>query len=378
MKEKREKNYFISLPYLWQRYYFCEALKTSLFFLACFSLLYVLIDYSSHAKLFHGAEASLGWIGFILYYTGQLVLILPLLLPFAIAIATLKVLLGAISRYEAVALMAAGVARWRLQAPLILLGFGAAIFLYIDEQFLLPPAARYIKQVEESHAAERRKGKYKEGVESLPLGDGSIVLFRGYDSRRGVLFKAVWLRTIDDIWWVDNFPLNGGTLDSDKSVEGGVRHFLRDSSGALTVDDSSEQVVVAPVHWDDPLVWAALTDPSDLSLSELWQRLPNNPLKSDKEIAIVTAFYYKIFFPWISLCVALLLAPSCFIFSRGFRSFALYGFALFGVVAIIVSFDTAILLAKRQLFSPMTAIGVPALLLVFAVVWRQVFIRSSS
>lgn len=376
--ERKGIQSFLPLPYMWQRYYFRDAVKTALFFFASFAALYVLIDYSSHAKLFHGAEVSLGWSGFILYYTGQLAIILPLLLPFAVAVATLKVLLGAVSRYEAVALMAAGVPRRRLQAPLIWLCLAGAALLYIDEQFVIPPAARYIKHIEDSHAAERRKGQYKEGVDNLPLGDGSTVLFRGYDASRGILLKALWLRTIDDIWWVDSFPLGGGTIEVDKSGEGRVRHFLRDSNGALTAADSIEQAVIAPVRWDDPQVWVALTDPSDLSLSELWRRQPSEPLKSDKETAIVTAFYYKIILPWISLFAALLLAPSCFIFSRGFRSFALYSFALFGVVVIIVCFDTTMLLAKRQLLSPMAAMGMPALLLSLAALWRQIFIRSDS
>jgi len=358
------------LRHLWERHFFYRTAKVFLFCSLCFALLYILIDYSTHAKAFHHSSLHGGQIA--LYYAGQLAIVLPQLAPFSLLLATLNVLLAASTHRETVALMTAGIARSTLITPALLLSMAVICCLYVDEQFVIPTAAGYTNKVNDSYTAERRKGKYVEGIKQLPLSDQSFVFFRKYNREKNTLQDALWLRSIDDLWKVEELPLEGGLL------LGSARHFVRDDAGFLTLEPFPKRILLPAVHLEDPDVWTALINAHDLPLQQLWQQHTFLTPKSDKEAFIATALYYKVAAPWLCLFVILIPAPSCLLFSRRNRHFALYACSLFGLVTVSILMDAAQLLAKRQVIPPLWAIGLPMALLFSVALWRYLQLKKSN
>jgi lipopolysaccharide export system permease protein len=337
---------------IWQRHFFLQTLKAMFFTFVALALLYVFIDYASHTKLFHGSHsAGSAW----LYYSFSLFIILPKLLPFCFLIASLAVLWGASSRHELLALYSAAASKRSILKPFIALGILCALLLYANDEFIRPKAVQYTSRIEEQHAKKRRQTKYIRGVELLPLSDGSAALFRDYDKKNGYLKYVLWIRSIDDIWGIEQFPLTGGDVDSKAQ---GVFHFTRNLSGVLTLDPKQVQVQAPAASWDDPNVWVALTDPQDLSLSNLFHRLPKEA-SGDKEVLIASAFFYKIVAPWIALLAFLVAAPYCFSIQRGAAVFSFFSLAIFGLVAFFLILDAFSQMAALHILTPFAAMAIP-------------------
>lgn len=369
---RRAASLYPFLP-IWQRHFFRSAVKLVFLLLAAFAFIYVVIDYSSHLKLFHGSHSHLGLRGFVLYYAAQIAIVIPMLLPFCVVVASARVLAASHSRFETVALLSAGVSKRRLLRPFLFLGLFAALFIYLDEQFFIPKASYYVEKIEESYMKVKWKNKYVEGLQNMALEDGSNLLFKRYDVENERLKDVLWVRSIDELWRLDLFPLSGGLLTNDGQTN---RHFTRNENHALIRTDTLDSVAIPKIKLEELAVWTALVDPNNLSLMELGRRYLQVDESDDKGAFIKTVFLYKMGIPWIGLLAFFAIAPGCFYFGRGSSVFLLYIAAIFGLVAFFIVLDSFVLLARQQMIAPLYALALPFLFLLSLALWRRQKINS--
>src|SRR6185503_19712701 len=121
---------------IWKRYFFKELLLTFTFVIAASYLLYVVIDYATHTKLFQQKELPLWHLS--IYYFYQFSKHAEILLPVALLISTLKVILTANVQRELLILMSAGISVKKITLPFLLFGLGITTLCYLNFEYLQP------------------------------------------------------------------------------------------------------------------------------------------------------------------------------------------------------------------------------------------------
>lgn len=341
---------------LWERYFFRELWKTSLFFLICFYGLYVLIDYSSHTRSFHHANVQFQWLETATYYGCDLVRRGEVLLPFALLIATIRTLCTLNVHHELVALMSSGLSLKMLMRPFLLFGLFCACLMYLNTEFLVPAATKKLNQIDDRRSRAKHQFELMATAQHIALEDSSTLLFQSYDVIEQRFFDAYWIRTIDDIYRIKYlYPYSD---DPSQAVTGHfVDHLTRDAQGKLVHQASYETKTFPDMHFNRQALFETITLPEELSLSELWSKRPEpDKILSEKESQSMTIFYRKLILPWLCVLAIIAPAPFCLRFTRYLPLFFIYAGSIFGLVGIYLSIDAVVLLGKKQVLSPFCAV----------------------
>lgn len=355
---------------IWERYFLKEVLKTFLLFLGCFYGLYALIDYANHGRSFQQSHGLDHLRAFFIYYGCEFICRSEVMVPFAILLGTIRTLCKLNTNNELVAMMASGVRISRLLRPFVLLGLFFTALMYANLQFILPIATKEQARFEDSHT-RRKDQKVSLAVEHAILEDHSTLLFQNFDSVRDLFFDAYWIRSIDEVYKIKYlYPY------ASPPIGYFVDHFVRNDRGELVLEGSKSIRDLPELKLNAKRVIDSLAQPESLSLSRLWEQLPdNNIAQSEKEARLLSTFHRKLALPWLCLLAVLAPAPFCLTFSRQFPTFLVYAGSLFGLIAVYIVLDTVHVLGRRQLVDPLYALWTPFLLFFLIFGWRFVRLR---
>lgn len=340
---------------IWQRYFLAELTKVFCLVLFCFYGLYVIIDYASHTSGLPNHHLQIQWKDLGLYYFHIFVSRAEILIPLALIIAVVKTLCTLNTRNELVALMAGGIKLKELLRPFVIVGLSLTILLFLNEEYLLPPALKALQRIEDSSKNAKRQKSQIVSVQSVPLEDGSIILYQSYDSAHEMFFDAYWIRSADDIYRMKYlFPY------SKVPIGRYVDHLIRDKSGDLASIESLESRFFKEMKFNPDVLHETLMNPNFMTVEELWRQLPkSSEAYSERESQMLASFYWKLFIPWLCLFAVVAPAPFCVRFSRTLPVFFIYVSGIFGLIAFYLVLDAALIMAERQVADPILVLGIP-------------------
>lgn len=348
----------------WERYFYKELFKNAFFFLLIFFGLYVLIDYASHlgGTSYHHSKLKIG--EFILHYLAEFSLRAEILIPFALLISTIQTLCKLNTHSELVALLAGGYSIHRLLRPFLIAGLLGVAILYLNIEVLLPTAMTRIGKLDQKYT--RLKNKNLKGIRAnhLQLDDGSLFIYKNFDPSSKQFFESYWMAKGGDVWRMEALqPFE----DPPKGLS--VDHFTL-TDGILRWDQAYLSYSFPTLTFNEKRLEETLSIPKGKPLSELALKAPEliDPFENEKTARHLTALYQKIALPWLALIAVIAVAPFCIRFSRTVPVFFVFSAGIFGLVAIYMIMNAAIILGERQVLSPAIAIFAPMgiFMLVFA------------
>ena len=354
---------------IWERYFFFDTLKVLLFLLCAFSALYVLIDYASHTGTFHQNHIRFSIKEFFIYYGGELIQKSDVILPFGILVATIRVLTKLNTNNELVALLAAGIQLKRLLRPFIYIGLLGVAFLYLSEELLSPWLISSARSIGEKHAGDQSSKLENPAAHRVQLEDGTLLLFQTYNRIDQRFYDVWWIPSVNELWRIK-------TLDILPSVIGReVENFKRDTTLAVVSTGRVPERTFPEIRFNQKRLLESLTRPEDLALSELATKLTTE-VSSEKEARVETAFWRKLFMPWLALFAVLGPAPLCLVFSRNLNTFFIYAVSMFGLVFVYILLNASTTLAYRQIFTPLLSLLIPFSALSLLLTWRWIRIKN--
>jgi len=349
----------------WERYFIHQLLAVSFLFLTCFYGLYVLIDYANHTShLAHHTTQILG-SDFLSYYSYVFATRAEILIPLALLIALIKTVTTLNVRHELTALMAAGVSLKRLMRPFIGIGCIAVVLLYLNEQFILPNALVNLRQIESKTRNQKHGQSTDLAVHTVILADGSRLLFQSYDALKEHFSDVYWIESIDSIYRMK--ALSHTQIPTGHFVD----HLVRQPSGELLQQTAYASLSLPHLRFNEEILQSTIFEPEMHSLTELFDHYFQ--LSSDlneKESKTLTALYWKALIPWLCLLAIIAPIPFCVQFSRQFPFFLIYVCCLFGLIAFYMLIDASQIVTKKQVLSPVWALGLPFGLVFSYFGWR--------
>lgn len=332
---------------IWQRYIYREFFKIFFLFLGSFYFLYVLIDYSSHSKVYHQIEISK--ISF--FYLCEFLKRADFLIPFAVLISSVKVFTTLNLRNELVAMRGGGLPLNKLLRPFFYATFACMTFLYLNFQFLQPIAVQY--QANLNQGSFKRDSEDKK-VHVFSLEDHSLLIYRQFDAKTQAFLDVYWVKSLDQFYRMERlFPFSETPMGFD------VTPLTRDAHGELVITDSYSNLPFPTMKFEPKALFSAAHPPEWQSLTKLADNLPWNKVLSlhlhDKEAEVLSFFLYKLLFPLTCLLAVIAPAPFCLRFTRTLSVFFIYALSLVGLIAYFTLFNSALVLSTNQIFRPIFA-----------------------
>lgn len=349
---------------IWQKYFFKEIICTLFLFLSIFWGLYVIIDYASRISLFRTFHFTS--VEIFQYYGFYFLKRMEILLPFAFLIASIRTLTKLNSGNELTALLSSGVPLKILTRPFLLFALSLTLLSYANLEWGYPQALSRLHLLEDSHTSDQYKRSKNEGVQSLSLHDGSLLLFYSFDSSTGIVDNPFWVQSIDTILHIKRLQL----LASMPKGEW-VEIFRRNENGELVLAESHREMEFPSLRLGDPRKALQLHRPQEQSLSTLYQlMMEETGVQQGKNNLILTALINKIIIPWLPCLVLMIIAPYCLIFSRTPPVFLIYVVGMFGLVSFYLIFNALITLTEHQVVSPWLSLALP-FVVIFAISARH-------
>ncbi len=344
---------------IWERYFLKEFVKVFFLFLFSFYFLYILIDYSMHAKVFSHANVPLFQL--IQYYLYHFTKRTEVLVPFAIMLATVKVLCSLNINNELVALRAGGISLKTIVRPFLVASCALTVLTFINFEYITPYALTSLQRFEDSHFDNVEMKKKGEAINKIALNDGSSILYQHYDSSQQRFFDTYWFKTVDDIYHIKYLHLHEelpkGTF---------IDHLRRDDEGILRHIGSSKEQTFTQMHFNREALDNIITPYEYHAISRLWHQLS----LSGDNLAIRTMLYFKLALPLICILAVIGPAPFCVHFSRNFSVFFIYAISIFALVALFTIMDTSVILGSTNVTLPSIAIWSPMALFFSVCGWN--------
>ena len=331
-------------------------MKVFFLFISCFYFLYVLIDYSVHAKDFQNGAISFFHI--VAYYCCQFTKRADILIPIAILIATIKVLTTSNLRNEIVALATGGIPLKKIMRPFLWGALGCSAVLYLNFQCLQPCCLNQISAFEEHFFKAQTKGKEGKSVNALVLEDSTLLIYQNYDSNKKAFVDAYWLKSSDELFRIQSlFPY-------EKTPYGIFVDYLKRSAEGELVKTASYGTLPFPqMRFDPKTLFSAAHPPRMQSISQLahtmgWKQIGLGKM-NDREAEAATFFYFKLITPLVCLLAVIGPAPFCLRFTRTLSVYLIYALSLFGMIAFYTLANSSVVLGESQVLPPIVAILLP-------------------
>ncbi len=339
---------------IWKRYFCFRFLEMFFFFLFSFYGFYILIDYASHTGIL--SSHSSHWKEMIVYYFYLFAMRAEILIPLALLIAFIHTTTSLNLHRELAAFMASGFDLQKLLRPFLFIGIGCVALLYFNEEFFLPHALEKLRRFENQTKHKRNRNVLPIAAHQIGLEDGSLFIFQTYDPQKKQFFDAYWVKSIDSIYrmkYVTPSPLHGA-----QGIF--VDHLTRQANGELLQTASYPTFSFPDMHIHQTTDSSLFFDPDIFSLSDLIRETSRITSSwNENESKAMTALYWKLIIPWLSLLAIIAPAPFCIRFSRKMSPFFIYISALFGLIALYMFLDAAQIVSKRQVLSPIWTLLVP-------------------
>ncbi len=321
-----------------------------------FYFLYVLIDYSTHTKVFHRQTINLPLM--VLYYAFQFVNRADILIPVALMIATIKVLTTSNMRNEIVALTTGGISLKKIVSPFLWFAALSSLFLYLNIEFLQPASLKWIDSFEERYFHGKTRSN-EMTVRSLLLQDKSLLIYQNFNHHNNSFFDAYWLKNEHSIYRIKElFPYE--EIPMGKWVD----LLERKSNGEIGKMDSYDQLPLPGITIDPKTLFHAAYPPRMQSLSQLssslnWRLGDLWGKMSDREAEIATYFYFKLTLPLLCFLVVIGPVPFCLRVTRNLPTFFIFALSLFGLISFITLAKSSLILGETQVIPPLLAIVLP-------------------
>ena len=338
---------------IWERHILREVAKGFGLLIICFYALYVLIDYSSRAGTFRHLGLTFSELAF--YYLYTFIQRLDILVPFALLIASIRTLINLNVHNEIIALMASGIPMRKILRPLVVIGLFFTLLVYLNTEFILPAATKGLKKIQDAHFFNE-KDEDDTGAQSLLLKNGTPLIFQSFDSNQGLFFDVYWIHTADDIYRMKYLIINEEEPETPPMGKF-VDHLVRDSVGRLLRFESFESKVFSEIEFSQQNLAETLVPAHDQAMTKLWSQLPGQDEQmSDKHAKVLTAFYRKLAMPWLCLLAIIAPAPFCLAITRNLPVFFIYVCSMFGLVALYLLLNAAMIMGQSQVMPPAMAI----------------------
>ncbi len=340
------------------RYFTRELLKIFFLFIICFFFLYIVIDYTSRLS-----SLGLSFSELVVMYACILVRRMEILVPFALLVASIKVLCQANIRNELVALRSCGIPLQKLLNPLFTLGLAFTALLYLNLQFVVPAAQHQIRKIE---TYARRFQQAPHPVQGLPMNAGQHLVYREYDLHTNKFHHVFWIKSMDDVYRMRTLaPFEAPPVGEY------IQHLRRDTEGNMVVTENIEWAELPKMIFDREELKETLTPPDDRSILQLWRRMPkNNDHMNHEQRLVRAAFYRKLAVPLLCLIALLYPAPASTAFRRPLKTFFIYCGAMIGLVFLYLALNAAYTIAQAQLFSPLWTLFLPMTAILAIGQWR--------
>lgn len=356
---------------IWQRYFIKEVLKVFFLIIILFYGLYILIDYASHSSSRH-THTSSAWIQVFRYYTSDFIQRIDVLAPFALLIASIRTLSLIRSQNELTALLTSGLKLHTSLKPFVFLGLLFTTLIYLNTEFFVPYALTELRHIHDRHFQLKNQKNKNLAAQRVALKDNTTLVFQSYDTIKQMFFDVYWIKSADEIYRIKYlYPY------TDVPTGEYVDLFLRNQQGEISKTDSFEKKQMPELHFNKKILLDTLTSPEELPLSVLWKKHRENTGKflGEKEASLEAVFFRKLAIPWFCLLAVIAPAPFCVRFSRNQSTFFIYAIGIFSLVACFLIIDAAWILAERQVFPPVWAIGLPFLCLMCPPLARYLLLK---
>ncbi|MFA6916682.1 MAG: LptF/LptG family permease [Parachlamydiales bacterium] len=344
----------------WKKYIWIQLLQAFFGTLIGFYALYVLIDFSNQLGAFRSKGIHISWLQWGVYYALEFVHRADVLIPFALSLATMRVLLRLNTNNELTALQCGGLSLRTLMRPFLILGILCTLFLYANEQWFIP---RSLAQVKFLHAIRKQKPAKNLQVvpHTLPLGNNAFFVYQNYEPDQLRFFDAYWIKNIHEIYKIKYFyPY--AQIPYGEFVES----FKRDEKGKLNVTSSDSFLALTDLKISNDSLKTASAIPELQPLSELWSEIKSpGTMLTPREAQISTVFFHKASMPLLCLIAVLIPASFCTRFARQLPIFLYYAIGIFSLIAFYLFLDALTVISRRQLADPafllLTPIGLTML-----------------
>lgn len=335
---------------LFERYFYKEIAKIFILSLFASFFLFILIDYSTHMKVFlnNNLPTKLA----IAYFASQLSLMAEILCPLSLAIATVKVLTQAMARNEITALASSAIPFRTILRPFLISGLIVSSLLLINFQWGYPLSRSFQEEFVERffHHPKSRPDE----IHSLFFKDNTLLIYQRYDPKKKIFSEIYWIKDLNDLYHMERL-----FLEKIPKAEG-VEHFIR-NDGLIVKKETSPTRLFPEIPFNQSLLLMA-TPPPLLSVSHLTSLLttPFGIFHSNLyQAKVASLFYFRIASSTLPILAVLAISPFCLCFTRKSRTFLLFA----GSLALLFLFFTLtrslLILAEAQIIPPFWSILSP-------------------
>ncbi len=339
---------------IWQRYIFKDLIKCFLFFLFSFFVLYLLADFSTHAQSFI-KDGKLSLIKTLFHYLNQFFKRLPLLLPLALLISTIKVLSSLNTHRELVALQSSGLKLKKILTPFWILAGLCCLVGYLNEEVIIPKIANYLTESKHSRSKNHLKNNKKKPFTVLYLKDSSKLVYQNINNEKNAFFDVYWIRSYNDIWRMKYL-----STDPHKPLGEFVDHIGRTDAGFLEKKESYEQCILPSLKWKASDLYKKQASAKYQKISRLaYSLLKNEGDSFHSKGESSTYLFYKLAMPLMPFLILLGVIPYCVNYSRDPAIALLYGISIFCFVVFFTFLESLIIIGENQTVPPFIAIWLP-------------------
>lgn len=355
------------------KYIFKELIKTFLFFVFAFCLIYTLIDYSSSVTDFQKNNYSSLDIGKFYIYT--LIQRMDLIIPFGLLISSIRLLSRLNSQNEFIALFAGGISLPRLMRPFLLFSLLPTLFMYFAFEKIQPHASEALQTLEFKHLSTEDKAQASHIIQEFELEDSSLIVFQNYNPISNQFFDVFWVKNLDNVYHLKTL-----SPSSKVSFASQVHQFHRNKEGQLKHVRFYENKSLPEMQFNMAQLKYALTEPRNLPLSKLGHLMSNfDSHFTQHEGKILVAFWNKLLLPLLCIITVLAPAPFCLRFSRSFSPFFVFLISTFSLLAFYLIVDAFLILGENRTLHPALAVIAPCFIFYSALIFNYVrFLKHSA
>jgi lipopolysaccharide export system permease protein len=299
------------------------------------------------------------------YYVNQFLKRLDFILPMALLLSTLKVLTSLNTQNEWTVFQVAGLSTRKLLSPFFAISLLCSTFLWINFEYLLPPALQNIDEFRMSHSHGSHLVKRREKIHLIPLKDQSKLLYQSYNAEKHALFDVLWIKSGDEIWRMKYLSADPAHPKADF-----VDHLVRSPNGMMEKQASYDSLILTDLKWHPRYARKALVSFDQKSISELASLIKNQKVSPYDMPKVKTALAFKITLPLLSPLIVLSFAPACLTFSRHRSFFLTYAIAIFSFFALYMLLDSLSILSDNALVSPIYTVLLPIFSLFVIFGWK--------
>ncbi len=333
---------------IWFRSLFMQFLLMITYIITVFFIIYTVVDLSINGMHFMHTGSKLN---IVMYYVSAFSMQMRLFLPVAFLFALLKILFDLVHHSELIALQMAGLSRKQILMPCVWVTGLLTLFLYANEEWVVPHAGERVDGFSAKHLSHRHKKK-QHHLLTVPLEDETEIVFQSFNEGTGEFFDLFWIRAPEEIWHAQHVHCN------EQGIFQGLYVDLlgRGEEGIFKKKASYDQYLFRELKLNLGTVQEQFVPFHYRSLSTLFEQTFS--AHSD-QASIAVHLHYKLAVPLLLFLILIGVAPYALQFRRVRYTFAITALSLFSLIALMTLFDGLLILGANQVFPAGVVIWAP-------------------